>query len=104
VIRKARRRAGISQSMLASRLGTTKSAVSRWENGQVDPSFGAVVRAAQACSASVASLLSEQDPDPHDVSLLETAGTLSASQRLQRLIDTVAFIESGRKGRDIPPR
>jgi transcriptional regulator with XRE-family HTH domain len=104
VIRRARRRAGISQSTLASRLGTTKSAVSRWENGKVDPSFGTVVRAAQACSASVSALLLEQEPDPHDVSLLETAGTQSTSERLQRLIDTVAFIESGRKGRVVPSR
>ena len=99
MIRRARRRAGISQAALASRLGTTKSAISRWENGQVDPSFGAVVRAAQACSSSVETLLSEREPDPHDLSLLETAGRQSPSERLQRLIDTVAFIESGRKGR-----
>jgi transcriptional regulator with XRE-family HTH domain len=105
VIRRARRHAGISQASLAGRLGTTKSAISRWENGQVDPSFGAVVRAAQACSSSLAMLLSEQEPDPHDLSLLETAGRQSRSERLQRLIDAVAFIESGRKGRrGIPTR
>jgi transcriptional regulator with XRE-family HTH domain len=99
VIRRARRQAGISQATLAGRLGTTKSAISRWENGQVDPSFGAVVRAAEACSSSVEILLSEQEPDPHDLSLLDTTGRQSQSERLQRLIDSVAFIESGRKGR-----
>jgi transcriptional regulator with XRE-family HTH domain len=105
VIRRARRRAGISQATLADRLGTTKSAISRWENGQVDPSFGAVVRAAEACSSSVGMLLSEHEPDPHDLSLLETARQQSPSERLQRLIDTVAFIESGRKGRrGVPTR
>jgi transcriptional regulator with XRE-family HTH domain len=105
VIRRARRRAGISQATLAGRLGTTKSAISRWENGQVDPSFGAVARAAEACSSSVGMLLSEQEPDPHDLSLLETARRQSPSERLQRLIDTVAFIESGRKGRrGVPTR
>src|ERR1700722_4465452 len=105
VIRRARRRAGISQATLADRLGTTKSAISRWENGQVDPSFGAVVRAAEACSLSVAMLLSEREPDPHDLTLLETARWPSPSERLQRLIDTVAFIQSGRKGlRGVPTR
>jgi transcriptional regulator with XRE-family HTH domain len=99
VIRRARRQAGISQATLANRLGTTKSAISRWENGQVDPSFGAVVRAAQACSLNLGMLLTEQEPHPHDLSLLETAGGQTPSERLQRLIDTVAFIESGRKGR-----
>jgi transcriptional regulator with XRE-family HTH domain len=98
VIRRARRQAGISQATLADRLGTTKSAISRWENGQVDPSFGAVVRAAQACASNLGMLLTEQEPDPHDLGLLETAGGQSPSERLQRLIDTVAFIESGRKG------
>lgn len=101
-IAKARRRAGISQSTLAGRLGTTKSAVSRWENGQVDPSFGAVARAARACSVSLGSLFSEPDPDPHDVSLLETSRGLSMSERLQRLVDAAAFIESGRKSRGVP--
>lgn len=105
VIRRARQRAGITQATLAARIGTTKSAISRWENAQVDPSFGAVVRAAQACSSNVGMLLSEQEPDPHDVSLLETARTQTPSERLQRLIDTVTFIESGRKGRrGIPAR
>ncbi len=99
MIRRARRQAGISQATLADRLGTTKSAISRWENGQVDPSFGAVVRATQACSLNLGMLLTEQEPDPHDLSLLETARGQTPSERLQRLIDTVAFIESGRKGR-----
>ena len=99
MIRRARRRAGISQATLADRIGTTKSAISRWENGQVDPSFGAVVRAAQACSSSVGMLLSEHEPEAHDLSLLETTSRQSPSERLQRLIDMVAFIESGRKGR-----
>ena len=44
MIARARRWAGISQATLAGRLGTTKSAVSRWENRQVDPSFGTVDR------------------------------------------------------------
>ncbi len=99
MIRRARQQAGISQATLADRLGTTKSAISRWETGQVDPSFGAVVRAAQACSSNLGMLLIEQEPDPHDLSMLETASGQSPSERLQRLIDTVAFIESGRKGR-----
>ena len=94
----------MSQSTLANRLGTTKSAVSRWEHGQVDPSFGAVARAARACSVSLGSLLSEPEPDPHDLSLLEAARTLSTSERLQRLIDTVAFIESGRRSDGVPTR
>jgi transcriptional regulator with XRE-family HTH domain len=102
VIARARRWAGISQSTLAERLGTTKSAISRWEHGQVDPSFGTVVRAARACSTSLGALLTEPEADPHDVGLLETARALSPSERMQRLIDMTGFIESARKSRGVP--
>jgi len=104
VIGNARRRAGMTQAVLAGRLGTTKSAVSRWENGQVEPSFRAVVRAAEACSVDLSSLVSEREPDPHDLSLLDTGLSLSSSERLQRLIDTAEFIESGRRSLGLPSR
>ena len=102
MIADARRRAAITQSVLADRLGTTKSAVSRWEHEQVEPSFETVVRAAEACSVSLSSLLSEREPDPHDLSLLETGRRLSISERLQRLIYAVEFIEGGRRSLDVP--
>jgi transcriptional regulator with XRE-family HTH domain len=104
VIANARRRAAMTQSALAGRLGTTKSAVSRWEHGRVEPSFRTVVRAAEACSVSLSSLLSEPEADPHDLSLLETGSQLSYSERLQRLIYAAEFIESGRRSLDVSAR
>ncbi len=97
VIARARRRAGLSQSELGTKLGTTRSAVCRWEHGRVDPSFGAVERAVSACGSRLADVLAEPDPDTHDLALLETSLGLTISARLQRLIDFAEFVESGRK-------
>ena len=104
VISRARHRAALTQSVLASRLGTTKSAISRWENGQVEPAFSAVVGAVEACCLSLSSVVAEPEPDPHDLGLLESAQQLSLSERLQRVIDMVTFIESGRRHRGVPAR
>lgn len=104
MIATARRRAAMTQSVLAGRLGTTKSAVSRWEHGQVEPSFRTVVRATEACSVSLSALLSEPEADPHDLSLLETGRDLSYSERLQRLIHAAEFIESGRRSLGVSAR
>ncbi|MHB8438384.1 MAG: helix-turn-helix domain-containing protein [Acidimicrobiales bacterium] len=95
-IRRARTRAGITQAELARRLGTPASVLSRWEHEGVEPSFRAVDRAVTACGLELASLLREDEPDPQDLSLIDTAIHMSPSTRLQRLIDTVRFIEAGR--------
>ncbi|MGH9169784.1 MAG: helix-turn-helix domain-containing protein [Acidimicrobiales bacterium] len=94
LISRARRRARLSQSELGRRMGTTGSAVSRWENRRVDPSFCAVARAAESCGAELSGLLAEREVDPHDLSLLESTLAMSASQRLKRLIDFVAFVRA----------
>ena len=97
MVARARRRGGLSQAELADRLGTTRSAVCRWEKGGADPAFGNVDRAVRACGLELADVLREPDPDPHDLSLLETSIGLSMSERLQRLIDFAAFVEAGRR-------
>ncbi len=49
LIRRARLRAGLSQTELAQRLKTSQSLIARWERGLVDPSYSTVVRAVRAC-------------------------------------------------------
>ena len=49
VIRDARRRAGLSQTELASALGTTQSVVSRWERGHDTPRADTLVAILRAC-------------------------------------------------------
>jgi UDP-N-acetylglucosamine 1-carboxyvinyltransferase len=49
VIRDARRWAGLSQTELASALGTTQSVVSRWERGHDTPRADTLVAILRAC-------------------------------------------------------
>ena len=48
----ARTRIGLSQSQLAARLGTTQSAVSRWENGRDEPRLSTVAAILRECDLS----------------------------------------------------
>lgn len=49
LIREARGHAGLSQSQLAARLGTTQSAVSDWERGRDTPRVDTLGRILAAC-------------------------------------------------------
>jgi transcriptional regulator with XRE-family HTH domain len=97
VIRRARRMAGLTQAELSERLGTKPSVLSRWENGQVEPGFSAVVRVIEACNLTLADVLREAEADPHDVALLDTTLAMTVDGRLQRLIDYVRFVQFGRE-------
>jgi transcriptional regulator with XRE-family HTH domain len=96
VIRKARMRAGLAQSVLAERLGTTSSVISRWERGHVEPGFATVDEVTEACGLLLSRVLAEPDPHPGELGLLQSSLALTPSGRLQRLIDFVAFVEAAR--------
>jgi transcriptional regulator with XRE-family HTH domain len=53
LVREARRIAGLSQSELAARVGTTQSAVSNWERGRDVPRVDTLGRILQACGFEV---------------------------------------------------
>ncbi len=97
VIRRARRMAGLPQRVLAQRLETAPSVLSRWEGGHVEPGFSAVAGAVDACGLSLADVLVEPEVDAHDSSLLETTLALTVDERLQRLIAYVHFVQAGRE-------
>lgn len=101
MIRQARRRAGLTQAQLAARSGCPKSVISRWEHEKVEPSFRAVEEAVRGCGLELSSVLSEPEADPGDVALLDGSLAMSVSERLQRLIDFVGFVEAGRKTEDL---
>lgn len=49
LLREARQIAGLSQTALAQRIGTTQPVISRWERGLEVPRIDALARALQAC-------------------------------------------------------
>lgn len=61
-IRRWREAAGLSQSQLASRLGTAQSAVSRWEHGHDEPRLSTLVTILSACGLR-AELMVDRDVD-----------------------------------------
>ena len=87
----------MSQAQLAQRTGRPQSVISRWEHEKVEPSFRAVDDAVRSCGLELETVLGEPEPDVHDVALLESSLSLSVSQRLQRLIDFVGFVEAARE-------
>jgi transcriptional regulator with XRE-family HTH domain len=95
IIREARLRAGLTQRKLAVRLGTSQSAIARWEAGRTRPSAATLAAVAEACGLEL--LVSLVDADPGDASLIERTLARTPSQRLDDLVRTVAFIEAGRR-------
>lgn len=61
LIREARKRAGLTQAELAERIGTTQSAVARWESRRSTPSFDTVFRIVRACGLDLDLMLVERD-------------------------------------------
>jgi transcriptional regulator with XRE-family HTH domain len=94
VIGRILRRSGVSAAELAGRLGVGDRQVADWIRG--DPPLSVVDAVARACSADLARVLAEPEPDPHDVSLLETTLAMTVDQRLDRLKAYVRFVQAGR--------
>jgi predicted transcriptional regulator len=55
LLRHARRRAGLSQRALATKVGVPQSYVARVESGRVDPSVGSLSRLLRGCGATLES-------------------------------------------------
>jgi transcriptional regulator with XRE-family HTH domain len=101
VISRILRRSGVSVAELAGRLGVAEGQVADWLRG--DPPLSVVDSIAHACSVGLAAVLAEPEPDPHDVSLLETTLALTVDQRLERLTAYVRFVLAGRRALGIEP-
>jgi transcriptional regulator with XRE-family HTH domain len=94
VISRILRRSGVSASELARRLMVGEGRVADWIRG--DPPLSVVDSVAHACSTDLSVVLAEPEPDPHDVSLLETTLSMTVDQRLERLKAYVRFVQAGR--------
>jgi transcriptional regulator with XRE-family HTH domain len=61
LIREARKRARLTQTELAARVGSSQSLVARWESGEVAPLFATVLKAVRACGLDLTIGLAEYD-------------------------------------------
>jgi transcriptional regulator with XRE-family HTH domain len=95
IIREARLRAGLSQQELADRVGTTQSAVARWEAGRTHPSAETLGEVVEACGMKLVPMIMERDSS--DASLIERTLGLTPEQRLDELVRMVDFIRAGRR-------
>jgi transcriptional regulator with XRE-family HTH domain len=74
----------LTQAELADRLGTTQSAVARWEAGDRDPSFGTLQRIVRACDCALSVRLVRHDD--HDLDLAQLLSELSPGQRIEHMV------------------
>jgi transcriptional regulator with XRE-family HTH domain len=95
IIREARRRAGVTQALLADRLGTTQSAIARLERGGSEPSFSRVVGAARACGVELVPHL--VDLDEADWSVASVNLGLSVDARVRQHQRALRFAVEGRQ-------
>ena len=79
MIEEARKRAGLTQAELASRLGIPQSTVARWETRRIEPSFANVARAVRACDLHLSVTL---PPVDHELeALIDESLRMTPAQR-----------------------
>lgn len=98
LIRKARRRAGITQRQLARRLGTSQPVIARWERGHRSPDYDVVRRAVLMCGFELRPTLVERDLQ--DEATLDYSLSLTPLERLrnnQAMLDFEAIARNPRR-------
>jgi transcriptional regulator with XRE-family HTH domain len=95
LLREARLRAGLTQAELAARIGTTQSAISRWEGGGARPPLDTLRRLVDACGLELRLELVE--PNPGEAGQIERNLSLSPEERLDQLLRALDFIAAGRR-------
>ena len=91
LVREARKRAGLSQTELAQRAGTTQSVISRLERGATTPSMQTISDLVRACGFDLDISLARHDDD-HDWSLVQQNLRLSPEQRIQQVTKWAKFV------------
>jgi transcriptional regulator with XRE-family HTH domain len=94
LIQQARRRAGLTQSELAGRVGTTQSAIARWERGSTHPTVERLQSLVEACGLELRLGLGE--PSSDELAALRRNLALSVDARVQRIVQLHHFIAAGR--------
>lgn len=95
LLRAARRRHGVSQQVLATRAGTTQSAISRLESGRVSPSLDTLWELLYLLGEDLELSASERDSGV-DITLNRANLAFSPAQRVQRGLGFADFVRSNR--------
>ncbi len=95
VIRAARREAGLTQAQLAERVGTTQSAIARWEAGGDTPRLDSLAAILRACGVECD--LAFRRHDDVDRAQIRAHLRLTPAERLEAQRRTAAFLGSARR-------
>ncbi|OBI22335.1 hypothetical protein A5712_12950 [Mycobacterium sp. E2327] len=82
LVREARRRAALTQAELATRAGTTQSAIARWESGRTAISLDDVRRLTRLCGFDLELMLVPRDDS--DIAQATRLAGLSGQERMDR--------------------
>lgn len=94
-VREARRRAGLSQAEVASRAGTTQSAIARLEAGRSAPSLERITELVRACGFDLEVRLVPLDDS--DRSVAQGNLRLGVDARLRQHAAALRFARAGRR-------
>lgn len=94
MVRLVRREAGLSQAQLAERVGTTQSAVSRWESGGDEPRLVTLAAILAACGRR---LVLEAQSDDVDRAQIRQQLSMSPEQRLASVVNLSQTLASAKR-------
>lgn len=95
LVRRARRRAGLSQAELADRIGTTQSAISRWERGHEEPRLTRLAAILRACD--LRATISFSHDDGVDRAQIRQQLAMNPEQRLASVVNVSRFVSEARR-------
>jgi transcriptional regulator with XRE-family HTH domain len=93
LIKNARAHAGLTQGQLAQRIGTTQSAVSRWERGHDEPRLSSLSAILRACGLR---LVLRAEVDDVDRSQVRQQLSMSPDERLASVVNLSHLLASAR--------
>jgi transcriptional regulator with XRE-family HTH domain len=92
LIREARRRAGLTQAELATRVGTSQPAIARYERARAMPDLDTLHRIVEACGFELRLELAQ--PDPQRAAAERIALERTPEERLQANTRQVALVHA----------
>jgi transcriptional regulator with XRE-family HTH domain len=95
VVREARLGAGLPQAELAKRVGTTQSAISRWEQGHDEPRLSRLADVLRACGVNATLVF--DDHDTVDRAQLRQQLAMTPEQRLASVVNISRMVAGAQR-------